>query len=91
MSCHNKVYCDGYPERCEECSHNTGQKASYTVNNINIQVSGGWVVQLLLLSVVVTLLIPSFSYGPGKVHHITGALVPDRSSIYYVTEVDKTA
>ena len=91
MSCSNKVYCDGYPERCEACSNNNEQKVSYTVNNVNIQVSGGWVVQLLLLSVVVALLMPSFSYGSGKVHHITGALVPDRGSLHYVTEVDKTA
>lgn len=78
--------CDGYPEKCSECF---SQTSKYTVNNINIQVAGGFVVQALLLSVVIALLTPSFNYGSGKVHNITGAILPDRCAIHYVTEVGK--
>lgn len=84
--CDKSDYCDGYPERCSECS---AQSSKYIVNNVNIQVSGGFLVQALLLSVVITLLTPSFDYGSGKVHNITGAVLPDRYPIHYVTEVDK--
>ena len=87
--CDKSDYCDGYPEKCSECSNQ--QSPRYTVNNVNIQVSGGSVVNALLLSVVIALLTPSFNYGSGKVHNITGAILPDRDTVYYVTEVDKTS
>ena len=92
MICPNKSVCDGYPEQCDSCANNSKDtEAKYTVNNVNIRVSGGFVIQALLLAVVFTLLTPSFNYGSGKVHNITGVILPDTDSVHNITEVDKKA
>ena len=90
--CPNKSMCDGFPEQCDSCKNNhTESGAHYTVNNVNIKVSGGAIAQTILLSAVLALLAPYFNNGSGKVHNITGAICSDTDSVYHITEMGKKA
>lgn len=87
MNCNKQSYCDGFPEQCPGCQNITQASGTYTVNNINIQVSGGHLLSALCLMVGCILMVSMMSNGSREVHNIAGAILPDRDSVYYLTQV----
>ena len=82
MRCPNISYCDGYPERCSVCSNQPQEESKHTVNNININVSGGVVSTCVALITGCIIITTMESYGTGKIHNPAGAILPNRCAIY---------
>lgn len=89
--CDKHTYCDGFPEQCLECPNMKTTKDTPIVNNINIELSGGSVVSIVALIVGMTLWTHSINNGTGKVHNPAGAILPDRYTVYDITEMGKEA
>ena len=87
MTCDKQHYCDGYPEQCTSCPNMQTPSNGNILNVVNINISGG----VLSHIVALTIALASFTYGmnrgTGTVHHIAGAILPNRSSLYYTSDM----
>ena len=83
--------CDGYPERCPGCHNAQEPHTGVTVNNYQVNISGGLLAHIAIACSAIVILSHDGFYGSGKVYNPAGIVRTDPDPIHYLTQVGEEA